>query len=43
MKNNYTFQDLFDGDQNQNKHGQNQREKVSVGSLEKLEKLYPAK
>jgi len=41
MKKSYEFKDLFDGDLNLTKFGQNQREKITVGQLEQLEKMYP--
>jgi|GEM_PF-3837457 len=41
MKKSYEFKDLFDGDLNLIKFGQNQREKVTVGQLENLEKIFP--
>ena len=41
MKNEFKFSDLFDGDLANMHFAKKHREKVTVGQLEQLEKLYP--
>lgn len=42
MKNQFKFSDLFDGDLANSSFAKKQREKVNVGQLVQLEKMYPS-